>query len=359
MSPTHDLPRHRFGLLLLGLPPRVPVQIFQNLAVLPHVCVDPCRAHFLVAVQHLPPYDLLPSSSVAIPARSSLTTAPAPSDESRGVLVLRKCLGQHPLPRAQLLVSLPRAPFRALARAGQSTPRLTSECHCSYGSLIVRIRNGMLRVSATIYSASMARSRQEPHQHRGLAGRIASSRSLAHEAGTSSPSAMWSQLTIRTVSRSESVACGTTMKPCMRPRQGQNPRRTVRVMPLPQEPCARCSLCVGARPLWIAWCRKAALAGMGRCTPHTVTSTLHLATHLSLWQMIDPYLIAERSASPSAPPCALPLDYDDTLTCHHASNQSLQSLALPPTSIPLHNLAKHTLCIDTITNTHPLLPTMS
>ena len=273
MSPTHDLPRHRFSLLLLGLPPRVPVQIFQDLAVLPHVRVNPCRAHFLVAVQHLPPYDLLPSSSVAIPARSSLTTAPAPSDESRGVLVLRKCLGQHPLPRAQLLVSLPRAPFRALARAGQSTPRLTSECHCSYGSLIVRIRNGMLRVSATIYSASMARSRQEPHQHRGLAGRIASSRSLAHEAGTSSPSAMWSQLTIRTVSRSESVACGTTMKPCMRPRQGQNPRRTVRVMPLSQEPRARCSLCGGARPLWIAWCHKAALAGMGRCAPHTVTSS--------------------------------------------------------------------------------------
>ena len=122
MSPTHDLPRHRFGFLLLGLPPRVPVQIFQNLAVLPHVCVDPCRAHFLVAVQHLPPYDLLPSSSVAIPARSSLTTAPAPSDESRRVLVLRKCLDPHPLPRAQLLVSLPHAPFRALAPAGQSGP---------------------------------------------------------------------------------------------------------------------------------------------------------------------------------------------------------------------------------------------
>lgn len=150
ISPTHDLPRHRFGPLLLGLPPRVPVQIFQDLAVLPHVCVDPCRAHFLVAIQRLPPYDLLPSSSVAIPARSSITTAPAPSDESRGVLVLRQGVAPHPLPRAQLLVSLPHAPFRALAPASQSTPRLTSECPWRYGSLIVRIRNGMLRVSATI-----------------------------------------------------------------------------------------------------------------------------------------------------------------------------------------------------------------
>lgn len=150
MSPTHDLPQHRFGLLLLGLPPRVPVQIFQDLAVLPHVRVDPCRADFLAAIQRLPPDDLLPSGSVAIPARSSLTTAPAPSDESPRVLVLRQGLGPHPLPRAQLLVSLTHAPFRALARAGQSTPRLNSECHWRYGSLIVRVRNGMLRVSATI-----------------------------------------------------------------------------------------------------------------------------------------------------------------------------------------------------------------
>ena len=119
----------------------------------------------------------------------------------------------------------------------------------------------------------MARSRQEPYQHRGVAGRIASSRSLAHEADTSSPSAMWSRLTIRTVSRSKSMACGLTMKRCMGPRQGQNPRRTVRVMPLSQEPCARCSLCVGAHPLWIAWCHKAPLAGMGRCAPQTVTSS--------------------------------------------------------------------------------------
>lgn len=100
MSPTHDLPRHRFGLLLLGLPPRVPVQIFQDLAVLPHVRVDPCRTHFLAAVQRLPPDDLLPSSAVAIPARSSITTAPAPSDESRRVFVLHQGLGPHPLPRA-------------------------------------------------------------------------------------------------------------------------------------------------------------------------------------------------------------------------------------------------------------------
>lgn len=111
MSPTHDLPRHRFGLLLLGLPARVPVQIFQDLAVLPHVRVDPCRADFLAAIQRLPPDDLFRSSSVAIPARSSLTTAPAPSDESRGVLVLRQGVDPHPLPRAQLLVSLPHAPF--------------------------------------------------------------------------------------------------------------------------------------------------------------------------------------------------------------------------------------------------------
>ena len=122
MSPTHDLPRHRFGLLLLGLPPSVPVQIFQDLAVLPHVCVDPRRGHFLVAVQRLPPYDLLPSSPAAIPARSSLTTAPAPSDESRRMLVLSQGLAPHSLPRAQLLVSLPHAPFRALAPASQSTP---------------------------------------------------------------------------------------------------------------------------------------------------------------------------------------------------------------------------------------------
>ena len=124
MSPTHDLPRHRFGLLLLGLPPRMPVQIFQYLAVLPHVRVDLCRAHFLAALQRLPLYDLLPSSSVAIPARSSLTTAPAPRDESRRVLVLHQGLDPHPLPRAQLLVSLPRAPSRALAPASQSTPRM-------------------------------------------------------------------------------------------------------------------------------------------------------------------------------------------------------------------------------------------
>ena len=150
MSPTHDLPRHRFGLLLLGLPPSVPVQILQDLAILPHVCVDPCRAHFLVAIQRLPPYDLLPSSSVAIPARSSITTAPAPSDESRRVLVRRQSLAPHPLPRTQLLVSLPHARFRALAPASQSTPGWTSECDWCYRSLIVRIRNGMLRVSATI-----------------------------------------------------------------------------------------------------------------------------------------------------------------------------------------------------------------
>ena len=118
----------------------------------------------------------------------------------------------------------------------------------------------------------MARSRQEPHQHRCLAGRIASSSSLAHEADTSSPSAMWSHLTIRTASRSESVACGLTMKRCMRPRQGQNPRRTVRVMPLPQEPCARCSLCVGARPLWIAWYHKAALGSTGSYVPGVTSS---------------------------------------------------------------------------------------
>ena len=118
----------------------------------------------------------------------------------------------------------------------------------------------------------MARSRQEPHQHRCLAGRIASSSSLAHEADTSSPSAMWSQLTIRTVSRSEYVACGPTMKRCMRPRQGQNPRRTVRVMPFPQEPCARCSLCVGARPLWIAWYHKAALGATGSYVPGVTSS---------------------------------------------------------------------------------------
>ena len=99
MSPTHDLPRHRIGLLLLGLPPRVAVQIFQDLAVLPHVRVDPCRADFLVAIQHLPPDDLLPSRSVASPAKSSLTTTPAPSDESRRVLVLHQGLGPHALPR--------------------------------------------------------------------------------------------------------------------------------------------------------------------------------------------------------------------------------------------------------------------
>ena len=99
MSPIHDLPRHRFGPLLLGLPPRVPVQIFQDLAVSPHVRVDPCRAHFLAAVQRLPPCDLRPSSSAAIPARSSLTTAPAPRDEPRRVLVLRQGLGPHALPR--------------------------------------------------------------------------------------------------------------------------------------------------------------------------------------------------------------------------------------------------------------------
>lgn len=150
MSPTHDLPRHRFGLLLLGLPPRVAVQIFQDLAVLPHVRVDPCRADFLAAVQHLPPDDLLPSRSVASPAKSSLTTAPAPSDESRRVLVLHQGLGPHALPRAQLLVSLPHARFRALAPASQSTPGWTSECDWCYRSLIVRIRNGMLRVSAAI-----------------------------------------------------------------------------------------------------------------------------------------------------------------------------------------------------------------
>ena len=122
MSPTHDLPQHRFGLLLLGIRPRVPVQIPSDLAVLPHVRVDPCRADFLAAVQRLVPYDLLPSRSVAIPARSSPTTAPAPSDESLRVLVLRQCLGPHPIPRAQLLVSLPHAPIRALVPAGQSTP---------------------------------------------------------------------------------------------------------------------------------------------------------------------------------------------------------------------------------------------
>ena len=198
---------------------------------------------------------------------------------------------------------------------------------------------------------------------------------------------MWSQLTIQTVSRSESVACGLTMKRCMRPRQGQDPRRTVRVMPLPQEPCARCSRCVGAHPLWIAWYHKAALARMARYAPRTVTSTLHLATHLPLWQMIEPNLIAERSASPSALPCALPLDHASSpqfiqqpsitpfdtrrndsskganhpMTIHSPgiTHRTNQSIALPPISIPLHNVAKHTLCIDTITNTHPLLPTMS
>lgn len=118
----------------------------------------------------------------------------------------------------------------------------------------------------------MARSRQGPHQHRCLARRIASSSSLAQEADTSSPSAMWGQLTIRTVSRSESVACGLTMKRCMGPRLGQNPRRTVRVMPLPQEPCARCSLCVGARPLWIAWYHKAALGATGSYAPGVTSS---------------------------------------------------------------------------------------
>ena len=118
----------------------------------------------------------------------------------------------------------------------------------------------------------MARSRQEPHQHRCLARRIAPSSSLAHEADTSSPSAMWGQLTIRTASRNESVACGLTMKRCMRPRQGQNPRLTVRVMPLPQEPCARCSLGLGARPLWIDWYHKAALGATGSYVPGVTPS---------------------------------------------------------------------------------------